>query len=66
MTNDSEAWITDPRTPIKKFASLLFKLAHIRKQVFKQIHKEFLDVSKIGGNINSNIFGTNLGDSMNL
>lgn len=25
-----EAWIMDPRTPIKKFAALLFKLANVR------------------------------------
>jgi len=27
---ESEAWIMDPRTPIKKFAALLFKLANVR------------------------------------
>lgn len=46
--NDSEAWITDPRTPIRKFASLLFKLANIRKLIFKQLAKEFCDVQSIG------------------
>ena len=29
--NESEAWIMDPRTPVKKFAALLFKLANVRK-----------------------------------
>lgn len=28
--NESEQWIMDPRTPVKKFANLLFKLASIR------------------------------------
>lgn len=28
--NESESWIVDPRTPVKKFASLIFKLANIR------------------------------------
>lgn len=28
--NESEAWIVDPRTPVKKFAALIFKLANIR------------------------------------
>jgi len=47
--NESESWIVDPRTPVKKFASLLFKLANIRHQVFKQISKEFNDMTTIGG-----------------
>jgi hypothetical protein len=47
--NESESWIVDPRTPVKKFASLLFKLANIRHQVFKQIAKEFSDMTTIGG-----------------
>ena len=33
--SESEAWIMDPRTPIKKFAALIFKLASIRNQIFK-------------------------------
>ena len=45
--NESEAWIMDPRTPIKKFAALLFKLANIRSLVFKKIQKEFLEVNEI-------------------
>lgn len=44
---ESEAWIMDPRTPIKKFAALLFKLANVRQQVFRQLQKEFLDISPI-------------------
>ena len=46
--SESEAWIMDPRTPIKKFAALLFKLANVRKQIFKQLQKEFKQVSPIG------------------
>ena len=38
--NESESWITDPRTPCKKFANLLFKLSSIRKQIYKQIAKD--------------------------
>ena len=38
----------DPRTPIKKFAALLFKLANVRQQIFKQLRREFVEVSTIG------------------
>jgi hypothetical protein len=44
-----EAWIMDPRTPIKKFAALLFKLANVRQQIFRQLQKEFSEVYPIGG-----------------
>ena len=47
--NESEAWIIDPRTPVKKFAALLFKLANVRNQIFKQITREFNEVATIGG-----------------
>ena len=39
----------DPRTPIKKFAALLFKLANVRQQIFRQLQKEFSEVYPIGG-----------------
>ena len=38
----------DPRTPVKKFSALLFKLANVRQQVFKQLQDEFLEVTEIG------------------
>lgn len=47
--NECEAWIMDPRTPVKKFAALLFKLANIRHQVFKQLQREFTEVQTVGG-----------------
>lgn len=47
--NESEAWILDPRTPMKKFGALLFKLANIRQQIFKQINREFLEVHTMKG-----------------
>lgn len=51
--NESEAWIVDPRTPVKKFAALIFKLANIRHQVHKQITKEFNEVHTISKTPNS-------------
>ena len=44
--NESEQWIIDPRTPIKKFANLLFKLASVRQQINKQLVKDCLDTPK--------------------
>ena len=46
--NESEGWIVDPRTPIKKFAALLFKLANVRQQIFKQLQREFVEETTIG------------------
>lgn len=45
---ESEAWIMDPRTPVKKFAALLFKLANVRQQIHRQLNKEFLSVTTLG------------------
>ena len=33
--SESESWICDPRTPIKKFSALLFKLAGIRQALLQ-------------------------------
>ena len=33
--SESESWIVDPRTPIKKFSALLFKLAGIRQALLQ-------------------------------
>ena len=52
--SESEAWIMDPRTPIKKFAALIFKLANIRNQIFKQLQKEFVEIKTIGGGSGGN------------
>ena len=38
---ESEGWICDPRTPIKKYSALLFKLAGIRHSLLQQLNKEF-------------------------
>lgn len=67
--NESEAWIMDPRTPVKKFAALLFKLANIRGQVFKQLQKEFTEVQTFGGgddNSNTPTPASFMTDSFNI
>ena len=40
-SNESEGWIIDPRTPIKKFSALLYKLASVRHMLFEQLNREF-------------------------
>ena len=47
-SNESDGWIVDPRTPVKKFSALLFKLAGIRHQLLQQLNKEFTQIEIMG------------------
>ena len=46
-STESEGWIADPRTPVKKYAALLFKLAGIRHQLLQQLNREFNQIEII-------------------